>query len=187
MQTLEEEIVAAHTLLSRELKTYRKVIDIFLLTTSELEQNLEGFRVFLKKLDITEQITVFLRDVSIAAINYEAHFLNNFQKLLWRLKEYLNSLPKEQKRQKAKLYAEIELNEEEIERYKEELHNFAGDCLKAFSTKKGQVLEKEEIRERLDKALATLAPFAKNSPKEVLKQLSSMGNFIADAKILIRR
>ncbi len=188
MVTIESEVSEAQALLSDELKKSRETIDVFLLTMSQLEQNLNAFRAFLsQKFNITVKAAEFLRDVSMAAINYQAHFLNNFQRLLWKLKEYLHTLPKEQRIQNAKFHALIEQKNIEIEKYKEKIDSFIGNCLRTFRTGKRQILTNEEMNERLDNALAILLPFAQEAPKEVFKHLIEMEDIIIKSRILIQR
>lgn len=183
MPTLEEEVVEARTVISDELRVSRKEIDVFLLTMSQFQQNIEGFRIFSKEHDVTNQMTNFFYDVSVAAINYEVHFLNNFQRLLWKIKKYIES--SEKRTSYKRFYQEILLNDQKIEQYKTVLDAFAGQCMKIVRIRKGEVLTKEEVDIRLNNALKTLMPFANAAPKEVFKHLESIERIIDVSRLIV--
>ncbi len=184
---LESEVVETREILSEELKKSRETIDVFLLTMSQFKQNLNAFTALVDQFDITEKVTEFLNDVAISTINYEAHFLNNFQKLMWKLKEYIASLPKKQRLQSEQFYRKILLNEIKIERYKQELNIFTGNCMRIFRKRKGEILTKEDMKQRLNDSIIALSPFTETAPKEVFEQLSEMGDILIQSRILIQR
>jgi hypothetical protein len=184
---VQRELVEARALLTAELKASRKVIDVFLLTTAELEANINSYIVLNKKFNIFDKAHEFFLETSIAATNYHAHFLNNFERLLWKMKEYIESLPEIQQRAHAKLYVEIERQERKIEEYKDRIDAFTGDCIKALKVRKNETLTREELQARLEQAKKDLLPFARTASTEVFKHLAAIEEFIVKARILAPR
>ena len=184
---IETEVVEARAILTTELKASREVIDVFLLTTAEMEANLNSFLVLNKQFNIFNKVHEFMIEVSMAATNYHAHFLNTFQRLMWKMKAYIESLPELQQRANAKLYAEIERQERKTEEYKDRIDAFSGDCLKAFKVKKGQTLTKEEIQARMEQTKKDLLPFAETASAEVFRHLTAVEDLLAKARMLVPR
>ena len=192
MPALIDEVAEAQTALSTELKKSRAVINVFLLTMADLEQNLNAFKaqVQIDRPDIEDEIRTFLNDVAIAAINYEAHFLNHYEKLLKRSRQYIRSLPQKQRTQRdiTRFYGDLVLAGNAVDRYKDQIHIFTGQCLEVLrTTQKGEFLSKQEILASLDAAITILMPFANAVAAKVFTQLKEMNDFILKAKSLIRQ
>jgi len=203
MPTLEKEVIKSEKELSAELEHSQEVIQTFNATMLELEQNLNGFMAKIEEMrfisepqymaDIDKflnQITKFFHDVTIAALDYQVHFLNPFLRLTGHLIRYIGDKIPDLELKEADEYVALlqELPEcaTMVENYQDEIHAFTG-FLNAFSFRKNELPSKKDLRQRLENAKKAMLPFAQRAETEVPKQLARIRTIIDKTRSLLHQ
>ena len=201
---LEQELKKSEQELSAELEHSQEVIQIFNATMLELEQNLNSYAAKIEQIQFiskpqymadvdkfVNQIIDFMHDVTIAALNYQVHFLNPFYRMLGHLIRYMGDRLVNVQIEEAEAYVALIQEAQEcemmVEFYQDQIYEFTETCTKEFKFKRTELPSKKDFRERLEKLKKTLVPFAQRAETEVPKQLARIRSIIDKTRMLVHQ
>ena len=85
-----EELLAEQTVLAKTIKHYQKTIEHYMYTMGNLAQKFQEFLQRINEPGIVKEIWNHIQDVNTAAVAYRIQFLSEFERLLQKMKHYID-------------------------------------------------------------------------------------------------
>ncbi|HLF54179.1 MAG TPA: hypothetical protein VI612_00475 [Candidatus Nanoarchaeia archaeon] len=190
-----EELLAEQTVLAKTIKHYQKTIEHYMYTMGNLAQKFQEFLQRINEPNIVKEIWNHIQDVNTAAVAYRIQFLSEFERLLQKMKHYIDlryvKATKEQQKKYSEFYNEIERYKKMIDDYAEKIEMFT-DIMTELAVSRDEFKPKEQIKANIETALTkgtltkrVIVDFAEKAPGEAARQLTAMRYMVDKTNELI--
>ena len=190
-----EELLAEQTVLAKTIKHYQKTIEHYMYTMGNLAQKFQEFLQRINEPGIVKEIWNHIQDVNTAAVAYRIQFLSEFERLLQKMKHYIDlryvKATKEQQKKYSEFYNEIERYKKMIDDYAEKIEMFT-DIMTELAVSRDEFKPKEQIKANIETALTkgtltkrVIVDFAEKAPGEAARQLTAMRYMVDKTNELI--